>query len=239
MQALSSRRQIAANASQHWGAQRPPARARARKRNTAARLFLASLALQANFYLLAYNTGLCIAWCVPQRVQPSGALELTIPQAQHRETSTAHRHSGVTHLPAVHLRVPYRGYILYLTLDVGLREKGGVSDLWEVSEKQSPASYRKVPASLAGPQCPTYLLTYVCVCLDLYVTVPLAHFCTSHSAGCEKEVCVCVCVCVCVVLCVCLQKAALPLKIAQTAAVLEVVHSAVGLVRSPVFITGT
>lgn len=35
------------------------------------------------------------------------------------------------------------------------------------------------------------------------------------------------------------QAVELPLKAAQTAAVLEVVHSAVGLVRSPVFITGT
>lgn len=29
-----------------------------------------------------------------------------------------------------------------------------------------------------------------------------------------------------------------PLKVAQTAAIMEVVHSGVGLVRSPVFITG-
>jgi hypothetical protein len=34
------------------------------------------------------------------------------------------------------------------------------------------------------------------------------------------------------------QAVELPLKAAQTAAILEVVHSAVGLVRSPVFITG-
>ena len=36
----------------------------------------------------------------------------------------------------------------------------------------------------------------------------------------------------------CLQAVEVPLKLAQTAAVLEVVHSALGLVRSPVFITG-
>lgn len=35
-----------------------------------------------------------------------------------------------------------------------------------------------------------------------------------------------------------LQAVEAPLKFAQTAAVLEVLHSAVGLVRSPVFITG-
>ena len=35
-----------------------------------------------------------------------------------------------------------------------------------------------------------------------------------------------------------LQAVELPLKAAQTAALLEVVHSAVGLVRSPVAITG-
>jgi hypothetical protein len=34
------------------------------------------------------------------------------------------------------------------------------------------------------------------------------------------------------------QEAELPLKVVQTAAVLEVLHSAVGLVRSPVAITG-
>ena len=34
------------------------------------------------------------------------------------------------------------------------------------------------------------------------------------------------------------QAVELPLKVAQTAAVLEVVHSAMGLVRSPVAITG-
>ena len=36
----------------------------------------------------------------------------------------------------------------------------------------------------------------------------------------------------------CVQAVEVPLKLAQTAAVLEVVHSALGLVRSPVFITG-
>lgn len=38
--------------------------------------------------------------------------------------------------------------------------------------------------------------------------------------------------------CCCLQTVELPLKISQTAAILEVVHSATGLVRSPVGITG-
>lgn len=35
-----------------------------------------------------------------------------------------------------------------------------------------------------------------------------------------------------------MQAVEVPLKVAQTAALLEVVHSAVGLVRSPIFITG-
>jgi len=37
----------------------------------------------------------------------------------------------------------------------------------------------------------------------------------------------------------CLQAVDLPLKISQTAAILEVVHAATGIVKSPVAITGT
>lgn len=36
----------------------------------------------------------------------------------------------------------------------------------------------------------------------------------------------------------CMQAVEVPLEVAQTAAVLEIVHSALGLVRSPLMITG-
>jgi hypothetical protein len=120
-------------------------------------------------------------------------------------------------------RSPRRGYVLYLTYKTVL-EGGSTADVYKVGGRAGVcAVVFEVPMLAAGQNFTAWIhgsnssMRAPCMqpTLTTHAMRPPCHATPCHAQAVE-----------------------FPLKVSQTAAIMEVVHSLVGLVRSPVGITG-